>query len=200
LYQIDTNDEIVVLSNDKGRNSFQNAPSTSRTGWEIAASTQFSEHISASISTSAIDAKFSQKFDTSGALGKPLTVSSGNKIPGIPDSSTFAEISWSSEALAPKNKPPLGTRVALEWRQAGKIFYDDANTSPPVEGYNVFNLALSQRWAWDQGLVTLYGRVNNISDVRYVGSVIVNQRDSQFFEPAMPQNWVVGLSLSMPLR
>jgi iron complex outermembrane receptor protein len=198
LYQIDTTDEIVVLSNT-GKTSYQNAPSTSRTGWELAASGQLSDHIAASISASAIDAKFSQKFDTSGAGGAAITVPSGNKIPGIPDSSTFAEIAWSSEAFAPKKKAPLGTRVALEWQQAGKIFPDDAN-SDPVDGHSVFNLALSQRWAWNQGLVTLYGRLNNLSDVRYVGSVIVNQKDSQFFEPAMPQNWVVGLSLNMPLR
>jgi iron complex outermembrane receptor protein len=126
-------------------------------------------------------------------------VPSGNKIPGIPDSSTFAEIAWSSEAFTPKSKTQLGTRVALEWQQAGRIFSNDAN-SDPVEGRNVLNLALSQRWAWNQGLVSLYGRVNNLSDERYVGSVIVNQKDSQFFEAAMPLNWVVGLSLSIPLR
>ncbi len=193
LYQIDTTDEIVVLSNT-GKTSYQNAPSTTRTGWELAASAQLSDHIAANLSASAIDAKFSQAFKTAG-----VPVPSGNKIPGIPESSTFAEIAWASEAFAPKSKTQLGTRVALEWQQAGKIFPDDAN-SDPVEGHSVFNLALSQRWAWNQGLITLYGRINNISDVRYVGSVIVNQKDLQFFEPALPQNWVVGLSLSMPLR
>lgn len=198
VYQIDTTDEIVVLSNT-GKTSYQNAPSTSRTGWELAATGQLSEHIRASLSASAIDAKFSQKFDTAGASGNAITVPAGNKIPGIPDSSTFAEIAWSSEAFAANNKKSVGTRVALEWQQAGTLFPDDAN-SDPAEGHSVFNLALSQRWAWNQGLITLYGRINNISDVRYVGSVIVNQKDSQFFEPALPQNWVVGLSLSMPVR
>ena len=91
--------------------------------------------------------------------------------------------------------------MALEWQQAGRIFLDDLNNkAPPTEVRNVFNLSLSQRWAWNEGLVTLYGRVNNLSDTRYVGSVIVNQAASQFYEPAMPQNWMVGLSLSVPLR
>ncbi len=195
LYQIDTTDEIVVLSNT-GKTSYQNAPSTSRTGWELAASAQLSDHISANLSASAIDAKFSQAFKTAG-----VPVPSGNKIPGIPESSTFAEIAWSSEAFAPKSKTQLGTRVALEWQQAGRIFVNDANDNKStVEGHNVLNLALSQRWAWNQGLVTLYGRVNNLSDERYVGSVIVNQKDLQFFEPAMPLNWVLGVSLSIPVR
>ena len=97
LYQIDTNDEIVVLSNDSGRNSFQNAPSTSRTGWELAASTQVIEHVTASISTSAIDAKYSQAF-ASGTKSIP----SGSKIPGIPETSTFAEVAWASQTSTPK--------------------------------------------------------------------------------------------------
>ena len=196
LYQIDTNDEIVVLSNNLGRNSFQNAPSTSRTGWELAASTQVIEHVTASISTSAIDAKYSQAF-ASGTKSIP----SGSKIPGIPETSTFAEVAWASQTFTPKTKAPLGTRLALEWQQAGRIFVDDLNDkAPPTDGRSVFNLSLSQRWAWNEGLVTLHGRVNNLSDTRYDGSVIVNQAASQFYEPAMPLNWVVGLSLSVPLR
>ena len=195
LYQIDTSDEIVVLLSNAGRTSFQNAPGTSRTGWEIAARTQLSEHISANISASAINAKYSQAFNAGTAIP------TGNKIPGIPDSSTFAEIAWSSEAFDAKNKSALGTRMALEWQQAGRIFANDLNTES-ADGRSVFNLALSQRWAWNHGLVTLYGRLNNLSDARYVGSVLVNQTANppQSYEPAMPQNWMLGLSLSMPLR
>ena len=50
--------------------------------------------------------------------------------------------------------------------------------------------------------MTLYGRLNNISDARYVGSVLVNQtaKTPQSYEPAMPQNWMAGLNLSIPLR
>ena len=87
----------------------------------------------------------------------------------------------------------------MEWQQSGRIFANDLNTES-ADGRNVFNLALSQRWAWNQALLTLYGRLNNIADERYVGSIIVNQSALQFYEPAMPQNWMVGLSLSVPLR
>jgi iron complex outermembrane receptor protein len=196
LYQIETSDEIVVLFNNSGKVSYQNAPGTSRMGWELAAASQLSDHISTSISASAIDAKYSQAFN-SGTTAIP----SGNKIPGIPDSSTFAEVAWASEAFTPKTKSPLGTRVALEWQQAGRIFANDLNTES-ADGRSVFNLSLSHRWAWNEALVTLYGRLNNISDARYVGSVLVNQTATppQSYEPAMPQNWMAGLSLSVPLR
>ena len=196
FYQIDTSDEIVVLAST-GKTSYQNAPGTSRIGWELAASSQVSEHIAASLSASSIDAKFSKTCDSNACPN----IVAGNKLPGIPQNSTFAEVAWTSEAITPKTKTPLGSRLALEWRQAGRIFADDRNTES-VDGHSVFNLSLSQRWAWDKRYVTLYGRFNNISDVRYVGSVIVNQSatDPQYFEPAMPQNWMLGLSLSMPLR
>ncbi len=194
VYQIDSSDEIVTAASASGQTSFKNAPGTARTGWELAAASHLSEHLSARLSASSIDAKYSQTFKSS-----TTTIASGNKIPGIPDSSTFAEIAWTSEAFTNKTKAPLGSRVALEWQQAGRIFANDLNTES-ADGRNVFNVSLSQRWAWNQGLVTAYGRINNVSDVRYVGSVIVNQAASQFYEPAMPQNWMLGLSLSMPLR
>jgi iron complex outermembrane receptor protein len=63
----------------------------------------------------------------------------------------------------------------------------------------VFNLSASQRWNLGKGALTAYARVNNVSDERYVGSVIVNQGASQFYEPGLPQNWTLGLSLNLPL-
>lgn len=194
-FQIDTSDEIVVLLNNSGKTSYQNAPGTARNGWELTVGSQLNDHVSTSISASAIDAKYSQAFNSGTAIP------AGNKIPGIPESSTFAEIAWSSEPFNPKAKSPLGTRLALEWKQAGRIFANDSNTES-ADGYSVFNVSLSHRWNWNTALVTGYGRINNLSDVRYVGSVLVNQTASppQSYEPAMPQNWVVGVSLSLPLR
>jgi iron complex outermembrane receptor protein len=64
----------------------------------------------------------------------------------------------------------------------------------------VFNIALQQRWAVDRGMLTVYGRINNVGDERYVGSVIVNQNTTlQYYEPGLPRNWLLGLSLRLPL-
>ena len=41
--------------------------------------------------------------------------------------------------------------------------------------------------------------INNLSNQGYVGSVIVNQAQSQFFEPALPRNYVLGLKAQIPL-
>jgi iron complex outermembrane receptor protein len=45
----------------------------------------------------------------------------------------------------------------------------------------------------------VYGRLNNVSDEKYVGSVIVNQASNQFYEPGLPSNWTLGLSLNLPI-
>jgi hypothetical protein len=69
----------------------------------------------------------------------------------------------------------------------------------PADGRTIFNLSASQRWAVDQAAVTLYARLNNASDERYVGSVIVNQSSKQFDEPCLPRNWMLGIAVSAPL-
>jgi iron complex outermembrane receptor protein len=44
--------------------------------------------------------------------------------------------------------------------------------------------------AWS---ITEFARVDNIFDRSYVGSVIVNQSSSQFYESAPGRNWLAGL-------
>ena len=81
---------------------------------------------------------------------------------------------------------------------AGRIYADDLNTAS-ADGRTVFNLSASQRWAVNKAAVTVYARLNNVNDERYVGSVIVNQSSKQFYEPGLPKNWMLGVSVSAPL-
>ena len=50
-----------------------------------------------------------------------------------------------------------------------------------------------------KGSLTAYGRLDNVTDQRYVGSVIVNQAASQFYEPAPGFSWTLGVRLNVPL-
>jgi iron complex outermembrane receptor protein len=191
-YQIDTVDEIVVQRSSFGQNSYKNAPGTSRSGWELSGASQWTPHISVSASAAMIDAQYTQTF-TSGTT----TVVSGSKLPGIPQTSVFTELAWTSEPST-AGRAPRGLRLAVEMVQAGRIYANDTNTES-ADGRTVFNLSASQRWGVGKGALTAYARINNLSDERYVGSVIVNQSASQFYEPGLPQNWMVGLSLRVPL-
>lgn len=82
---------------------------------------------------------------------------------------------------------------------AGKLYANDSSTAS-AEGYTTLNLKASHGWTVaGQGRLTAYARLDNVTDQRYVGSVIVNQTASQFYEPAPGFNWTLGLRLNLPM-
>ncbi len=200
VYQIDTTDEIVVASSVGGNSTFKNAPGTKRSGWELAGSNYFTPNWRGTLSASQIDATYSQTFTTvSGAPPAATTVLAGNKIPGIPQTSLFAELLWASQAPGPRSSAvQLGTQAGVEFFQSGRLFANDSN-SVAVDGYGTWALKASHGFAVGKGSLTTYARVDNLTDEKYVGSVIVNQASQQFFEPAPGRNWTLGLRLVLPL-
>ena len=194
VFQINSTDEIVVAASASGQTSYKNAPGTSRTGFELTGSTLVTPHLAATLSASMLDAQYSQAFKSG-----TTPIASGNKIPGIPQTSFFSELAWTGQAATAGAKTAaLGPRLAVELVHSGRIYADDINAAS-VDGHSVFNLSASQRWAVDKTAVTLYARLNNVSDERFVGSVIVNQSSKQFYEPGLPKNWMLGISVSAPL-
>ena len=121
----------------------------------------------------------------------PVTIPAGNRLPGVPQSSAYAELSWSRPAWS-------GFNAALEVAAASKVYVNDAN-SDAAPGYLIANLRAgfeqeSGRWQFRE-----FVRVNNIGNVNYVGSVIVGDTNSRFFEPAATRNFIVGLSVNVTL-
>ena len=206
LYQIDSRDEIVVSTSSGGQTAFQNAPGTIRRGAELSVGARLNPHLRASVAANWIDAQFSQAFSYS-VNGAPNKVSSGFKIPGIPQNFVFSELLWTSLA-ADSAEPRAGTarggnltgsRVALELIRAGKLFANDTNTESAA-GYTNWNLMASQGWALGRANLTAYARVDNLLDERYVGSVIVNQSSAKYYEPAPGRSWTLGLRYRLPIR
>jgi iron complex outermembrane receptor protein len=194
VFQVKSTDEIVVLSSTSGQTTFKNAPGTARSGWELSGSTLLSPQVRATLAASQVDASYNQAF-TSGTT----PIAAGNKLPGIPQSFLFSELLWSDQKANPgKQGKALGSQAGLELTQAGRLFANDTNTAS-AEGYTTLNLKASHGWALGSGSMTAYARIDNLADERYVGSVIVNQAASQFYEPAPGRNWTLGLRLSLPL-
>jgi iron complex outermembrane receptor protein len=205
IFQINTTDEIVVASSSGGNSTYKNAPGTSRTGWELAGRRLLDPNWRATLSASAIDAQYSQTF-TSASGATPITVTAGNKIPGIPQYFMFAEVLWAAESMDDaRRKPLLDTQAGVELVSAGRIYVNDTNfdtiagATTRAEGYTTLNLKASHGWRAGKGVLTTYARLDNVTDQRYVGSVIVNQTSSQFYEPAPGFNWTLGLRLNVPL-
>ena len=195
LFQIDAADEIVVAASSTGRTSFKNAPSTRRTGLELSGRVLIDPHVRALLAATSIDARFAQGYRNSTSQ-----VAAGNRLPGIARSFIFSELLWSSKAfdIAAPEGSRAGTRAALELASAGRMFANDTNTVA-ADGYTTVNTSVSQEWAIGAARLTGYGRIENLANRRYVGSLIVNQAAGQYFEPAPGRNWTLGVRLVVPL-
>jgi iron complex outermembrane receptor protein len=80
-----------------------------------------------------------------------------------------------------------------------EIWTNDANTFA-APGYGMLNARIKQRFQPTEKLqMEAYLGVDNLSNRAWIGSVIVNQASSQFYEPGLPRSWVIGLQTKLPL-
>ena len=188
VFEARTSDELVVLSNVGGRSTFQNAGQTLRRGVEASLVGRWGEGWSTQLAATALDATYRNSFLTCGAppCSTPtVVVNAGNRIPGIPQTMLFGELAWQHR--------PSGLGLAAEVRHTGRIQVDDRNTdAAPAATVLALRASLQQalgRWALREFI-----RVDNVTDRRYAGSVIVNEGNSRFFEPAPGRNWLAGVT------
>ena len=97
-----------------------------------------------------------------------------------------------SSSLALAAKRPWGLETALELRHVGRIAVDDAN-SDSAAAATVFSFRLSLGQNWRNWTLRQFVRIDNLAGRPYVGSVIVNEGNRRFFEPAPGRTWLVGL-------
>lgn len=182
VFNIKSQNEIVVDTNISGRQTYRNAGKTGRDGIELAIDSELATNLKAHIAWSLLDARFTESFVASSG-----TVANGNRLPGAPRSTFFAELAW--------RHPASGFSTALEARHSGKVYVDDIN-SDTAAGYNVYNW----RGAFEQRIAGLsiseFLRIDNLTDKRYIGSVLVNDGNQRFFAPAPERSYLLGVSAS----
>lgn len=191
VFKTDTRNEIVVLINNTGRSVFQNVDSTSRKGFELAVDTRFGNGFTGLLAYTYLDARFENAFLTCGTsaacVAPNLNVPAGNKIPGVPANSVYGELGWSYN--------PWGFSTAVEARWIDKVFTNDLNDAS-ADAYTLVNLRLGFEQKLGGWKLNEFTRVDNIFDEMYVGSVIVNASNGQYYEPAPGTNYTVGVSVS----
>ena len=179
-------DEIVPATNSGGRSTFQNASRTKRRGAELSVDTYITDEVSALLAYTFLDAKFEQAFTyRPAATGPFVTVASGNVLPGVPRNTAFGQVVW--------RRGLQGFSAALEVVYRDRIFANDVNTEA-AERYTVGNVRVSYAHKADRWQLTEFVRVDNVSNKRYIGSVIVNEANGRFYEPAPERSVMVGLN------
>ena len=184
LFDIDTRDEIAIASNSFGRATFQNAGRTHRGGIELGASASLPYGFDALLAWTRMEAKFLDRFSSvANSPAVPVTVQAGSRLPGVPRSTLYAELRW--------RHAPSGFAAALEFLHKSRVWADDRN-SEAADASNVTNIAagftqLSGKWKFSE-----YVRVDNLTNRRYAGSVVVNDANLRFYEPAPGRSYVIG--------
>ena len=186
LFRADTDDEIGVRTNTAGRATFANVGATRRDGAEVALRWQAARDWRAQLALTWLDATYRDGFLT--CAGTPcavatVPVAAGNRIAGTMSKSAFAEIAWGA---------PRATEVALEVRAQGGVPVNDVNGDFARRAV-VAALRASHAIDLGAGTLALLARLDNVADVRYAGSVVVNDGNGRYFEPAAGRNWLLGV-------
>ncbi|HUK04573.1 MAG TPA: TonB-dependent receptor [Burkholderiales bacterium] len=186
VFDIDTKDEIAIESNSGGRATYKNVGRTNRNGVELGASATLPYGFEALAAWTRLEAKFLDRFTSvANTPAVPVTVAAGSFLPGVPSTMFYGELRW--------RHAPSGFTGALEYLHKSRVWVDDRN-SEAADGYGIVNLAggfVQQHAGWR---FTEYLRVDNVRDRKYAGSVIVNDANLRFYEPAPGRNYVAGVS------
>jgi len=187
-FYIKTVDELAVLQNLGGRTVDQNIGETNRRGLELAVDAKWAGGFTAQLAYTYIKAIVAQQYFTcvtapcnplANPTGPPppnyLPVNEGNFLPAVARNSLYVGVSW--------NYAPLGFSTTVETIARAKLYADDRNTDAAAS-YWVANLRAGFKQETTHWSFSEFARLDNLANRAYVGSVIVNDANSRFFEPA----------------
>jgi iron complex outermembrane receptor protein len=187
-FYIKTTDELAVLQNSAGRTVNQNIGETTRRGLELGTEANWAGGFSARLVYTYIRAVVQEPYFTCVAtpcnpLANPAApppasyqlVPAGSYLPALARNALYAGVTWSYA--------PLGFSPTLDTVGRSRIYVNDRNTDA-ADGYWVVNLRAGFEQEWTHWRFSEFARLDNLANRAYVGTVIVNETNSRFFEPA----------------
>lgn len=175
-FYIKTHDELAVEENAAGRSVEENIDETQRRGAELAVDAWWSGGFTARLAYTYIKAEVESPYMTCLTVPcHPILIPEGNRLPAVPANTLYAGITW--------RYAPLGFSITAETFSRAEIYVDDRN-SDAAPGYWVDNVRFGFEQDSGNWHLSEYASVDNLTDRRYVGSAIVNETNSRFFEPA----------------
>ena len=179
LCQTNTHNEIVVDSSSGGRTSYKNAGKTRRQGMELGLDQQFGESWRLKAAWTWLDATYRTNVCDDASCN-------GNRIPGIARNMGYASFGY---------QPEQGWYAGSDIRYMSDIMANDENTAK-APSWTVVGLTTGYKWSYGRMDMDLFGRIDNLFDREYVGSVIVNESNGRYYEPAPGRNYGIGLNLA----
>lgn len=179
LFQTNTDNEIVVDSSSGGRTSYKNAGKTRRQGMELGLDQQFGESWRLKAAWAWLDATYRTNVCDDASCN-------GNRIPGIARNMGYASFGY---------QPEQGWYAGSDIRYMSDIMANDENTAK-APSWTVVGLTTGYKWSYGRMDMDLFGRIDNLFDREYVGSVIVNESNGRYYEPAPGRNYGIGMNLA----
>ncbi|HDU5781283.1 TonB-dependent receptor PqqU [Klebsiella pneumoniae] len=179
LFQTNTDNEIVVDSSSGGRTSYKKAGKTRRQGMELGLDQQFGESWRLKAAWTWLDATYRTNVCDDASCN-------GNRIPGIARNMGYASFGY---------QPEQGWYAGSDIRYMSDIMANDENTAK-APSWTVVGLTTGYKWSYGRMDMDLFGRIDNLFDREYVGSVIVNESNGRYYEPAPGRNYGIGLNLA----
>lgn len=188
LFETRSRDELVVLTNSGGRSSYGNAGRTRRRGAEWQLAGQLATDWQWQLSGTWLEARVQEQYRA--CTGSPCTtpntlIAAGNRLPGVADQQWQARLDWS---------PTPGWLGFVEARYLGAVPVDDRNSdSAPAAA--LFDLGARWRWQGEHWSANASLRIENLLDRASIGSVIVNDGNGRYYEPAPGRGLLLNLGL-----
>jgi iron complex outermembrane receptor protein len=187
LFQANTRHELAVDTSSGGRTTYQNIDRARRRGVEAKLELPISDAWHFEAAYTHLNATFRSDFSepcTAPAQCIAL-VPAGARIPGVPKNFASAALRYDAG---------VGWNAALEANAASSTPTNDLNTES-ASGYGLLGASVGYSFQRGNAKISTFLRLNNLFDRNYAGSVIVNESNGRYYEPAPGRNVFVGCTI-----
>ncbi|MCI4568417.1 TonB-dependent receptor [Lysobacter sp. CFH 32150] len=186
LFRADTRDELTVNTSSGGRTTFQNAGDARRFGAEWSASLPLAGAWRALFAYTHVNARFRDGFltcVTTPCAQATIVVAPDTRIPGVPRNTLYAALHWGDE---------IGWHVRFDGQYGGAVPVNNLDDER-ADAYAVFGASAGYGFRDARSEGRVFFAVGNAFDRRYAGSVIVNEGNRRYYEPAPGRKATVGI-------